>query len=36
VDNFMLKWNLGMKGMFAFAITIPCFAVWWQQSKLAA
>ncbi|KAG1658590.1 hypothetical protein FOA52_016202 [Chlamydomonas sp. UWO 241] len=35
VDNFMLKWNVGMKVMFGVAVVIPCFAVWWQQSKLA-
>lgn len=33
VPNFMFKWNVGMKAMFAVAFTIPCFAVWWQQSK---
>lgn len=33
VPNFMFKWNVGMKVMFATAISIPCFAVWWQQSK---
>ncbi len=30
----MFKWNVGLKAMFAVAIGIPCFAVWWQQSKL--
>ncbi|GAX80024.1 hypothetical protein CEUSTIGMA_g7463.t1 [Chlamydomonas eustigma] len=34
IPNFMLKWNIGLKAMFAVGIGVPLFAVWWQQSKL--
>lgn len=33
VPNFMWKWNVGVKVMFAVAASIPCFAVYYQQKK---
>jgi hypothetical protein len=34
IPNFQRKWNMVVPVVFAVAIGIPGFAVWWQQSKL--
>jgi hypothetical protein len=33
IPNFMWKWNVYLKLMFATSIAIPCFAVFYQQKK---
>jgi len=36
IPNWHKKWNIFMPCMFATAIVIPVFAVWWQKSKMSA
>eukprot|EP00197_Chlamydomonas_leiostraca_P002860 CAMPEP_0202857724 /NCGR_PEP_ID=MMETSP1391-20130828/551_1 /ASSEMBLY_ACC=CAM_ASM_000867 /TAXON_ID=1034604 /ORGANISM="Chlamydomonas leiostraca, Strain SAG 11-49" /LENGTH=103 /DNA_ID=CAMNT_0049536563 /DNA_START=41 /DNA_END=352 /DNA_ORIENTATION=+ len=34
IPGFQSKWNVVVPAIFGVAVGIPCFAVWWQQSKL--
>lgn len=36
MTNFKTKWAIFMTGLYTVGLGIPVFAVWWQQSKLAA